>query len=73
MALLWFVYELTGSILRTAVIGCRLTMSVATRRTSSPRLHFLGPQGKEAMPAQADMPAGIAKNAEIVAVTEFDL
>jgi hypothetical protein len=38
------------------------------RLAVSPRLHFLRPQGKEAVPVQADMPAGIAENAEVVAV-----
>ena len=73
MALLWFVYELTGSTLKATVIGSRLTLSVATPRTSLPRLQFLGPQRKEAVPAEADMPAGIAENAEVVVVTKFDL
>jgi hypothetical protein len=37
------------------------------------RSYFLGPHGKKAMSAHADVPAGVAENAEVVTVTKLDL
>lgn len=58
--------------------GLRWGQRKCSRSSGSPsivarRLYFFGPHGEKAMTAHADTPAGISKDAEVVAVAELNL